>query len=404
MSQAMEGLVARLLHSGDETLDEAALLSRLFVDVLKTQYNVLSLKTYRIPLTLDDGSIPITPCLSHEAQLHEHDLPHVGGYVQHCETGRLMGLVYVPLMRRIIVEEESPDAEHEITEICTFLRLRFPEHDVRVARLRAYSAYVRARVVAEAHLPIIDVLTSDDYEPVQMHLSQLNGIAVLMEKESRVSSWGIRTAYAPLAAAVAFVLILLFPSKAAGVTEYEWLDWMRIVLLLLFGASFLYYGLKAVQLTKTATRLNKRIREYEFVLDWRARVQRRVTATGPAETSNESSVNGASAALAARLCEASDGCEVRCVQEAVRLRYQAAFVVLGKTVSSMDESLEALCELRLNAIMNQRDRTDARLSLLEKSGRTAREVTERARLLKARQVLEHKAGILRRTVGSPSTV
>jgi hypothetical protein len=402
MTQAMEGLVARLLHSGDETLDEAALLSRLFVDVLNTQYNVLSLKTYRVPLTLDDRSIPITPCLSHEAQLHEHDLPHVGGYVQHRETGRLMGLVYVPLLRRIIVEEESPEAGQEIAEICTFLRLCFPEHDVRVARLRAYSAYVRARVVAEAHLPLIDVLTSDDHEPVQMHLSQLNGIAVLMEKESRVSSWGIRTAYAPLAAAMAFVLILLFPSTAAGVMEYKWLDWLRIILLLLFGGSFLYYGLKAVQLTKTATRLNKRIREYEFVLDWRARAERRAAASGPTGTPDEHSVNGASAALIARLCDAAAGSEVRCIQEAVRLRYQAAFVILGKAIPSMDESLEALCALRLQAIMNQRDRMDARLSLLEKSGRTAREVTERARLQKARQVLEHKAGILRRAVDSPS--
>ena len=169
---ALEHLVARLVASGDETADEAALLSQLFFDVMFSQYNLLSLKTFRIDLPRCNG-LPCTPCLSHEVQLHAHDVPHVGGYVQHRETGALMGVVYVPLMRQIIVEEETSGTDTEMAEFQRFLQIRFPEHDVRVTRLRTNSAYTRARDVAEAHLPLLDVLTAVDHEPLRIQLAQL---------------------------------------------------------------------------------------------------------------------------------------------------------------------------------------------------------------------------------------
>jgi hypothetical protein len=55
---------------------------------------------------------------------------------------------------------------------------------------------------------------------------------------------------------------------AGGVTA------LRYLLIGLLGAAFLYYGLKAVQLTGMANRVWKRAAEYNLILAERRRLQR----------------------------------------------------------------------------------------------------------------------------------
>lgn len=379
----------------DESHAEPALLAQLFCAVLQTKYNVLNLKDYRLDLHPPLG-VPVTPCLDHEAQIHEHELPHLGGYVQHRETGQICGVVYLPVPRRIIVEEEQLDSERELEELASFFRARYPDHDVKVQRLRRGSAYVRARDVAEAHVPLECVLAGEDQPSIQTHLDQLNGISTLMEKESRVTSWGMRTAYAPLMAAIAFLLVLAFPD---GGGAFQVGDWIRLGCLLAIGGAFLYYGLKAVQLTKTATRLNKRIQEYRFILAARqipdlggggcfqSKGDDRPQA-GPASPHQE--------ALAKLLADCD---EVAGIAWYVTNRYRSAQVVMDGAGETENPMLTAICRLRLDTIAFQRAELATRYDELLDTGCAPAIVSERARLKQRVGILDKKAASLQSHLG-----
>ncbi len=83
-----------------------------------------------------------------------------------------------------------------------------------------------------------------------------------MEKQSRVASWAVRTVTGPIltAAGVLFLLLggLTTLLGETGVTT------LRYTLVGGLGAAFLYYGLKAVQLTEMANRVWKRGAEYTY--------------------------------------------------------------------------------------------------------------------------------------------
>ena len=57
-------------------------------------------------------------------------------------------------------------------------------------------------------------------------------------------------------------------------SEYQWVSSLRYVVVGLIGAYFLYYGLKAVQLTEMANRVWKRTAEYGLILTERRRLRR----------------------------------------------------------------------------------------------------------------------------------
>ena len=369
--------------TSDESLEEPALLGRLFCAVLGTRYNVLDVKDYRLRLRALPG-VPITPCLDHEAQIHEHALPHLGTWVQNRETGRLVGVVYFPIPRRIVVEQEADDCEQELEEIAGFLRQRFPEHEVKVERLRRGSAFVRARDVAEAHVPLVDVLTNADVSGLSGSLDQLNGISTLMEKESRVTSWGMRTAYAPLMAAIAFLLVLAFPSGARSLADFGFGDWARVLCLLAIGGAFLYYGLKAVQLTKTATRLNKRIQEYRFVLAARAAL----TAAPPAGL-EPGPPAGPTGPVLSLLAEAAD--PARAVAWYVTHRFYSACVALGHDIESRHRLLLAICDHRRASADHQAEATEAAIAALGADRTSPSVVAQRARLSARLKTLRAKA-------------
>jgi hypothetical protein len=92
-----------------------------------------------------------------------------------------------------------------------------------------------------------------------------------MEKQSRVASWGIRTVTGTVLAAAAFVLFAVFgiltPTLGeTGVTN------LRYLLISVIGGVFLYYGMKAVQLTEMSNRVWKRTAEYNLILLERKRL------------------------------------------------------------------------------------------------------------------------------------
>ena len=67
---------------------------------------VLAVKLYR--LTLDPApTIPMLPCLDHEAMLHEGIAPHAAAYVQATSSGDLHELVFIPSRRQIEVDTVS---------------------------------------------------------------------------------------------------------------------------------------------------------------------------------------------------------------------------------------------------------------------------------------------------------
>jgi uncharacterized membrane protein YuzA (DUF378 family) len=92
-----------------------------------------------------------------------------------------------------------------------------------------------------------------------------------MEKESRVASWAARTVMAPLVAVAGFVSYQLLGALELG-PRFEWVSSLRYVVVGLLGAYFLYYGLKAVQLTEMANRVWKRSAEYGLILNERRRL------------------------------------------------------------------------------------------------------------------------------------
>ena len=80
--------------------------ARQSLETLRPFGPVLAIKLYR--LTLDPApSVPILPCLDHEAMLHETVAPHAAAYVQDASSGDLHELVFIPSSKRIEVDSVS---------------------------------------------------------------------------------------------------------------------------------------------------------------------------------------------------------------------------------------------------------------------------------------------------------
>jgi hypothetical protein len=94
-----------------------------------------------------------------------------------------------------------------------------------------------------------------------------------MEKQSRVASWGVRTVTGPLLAAAGVVTYLLLGGLTPTIGETG-VTALQYVVIGLLGAVFLYYGLKAVQLTEMSNRVWKRTAEYNLILAERKRLGR----------------------------------------------------------------------------------------------------------------------------------
>jgi hypothetical protein len=234
---------------------------------------VLAIKLYRLSRH-PDLDVPYLPCLDHEAMLHQRIAPHAAMYVQEAASGDLHEIVFIPADRRLYIDTVSTWREHSADSrdrLLAILRQTFPGYRTGVKGPTWWRGEKRVAEACLAQIPLRDVLLGDDMAGVKASIDRLATIGALMEKESRVASWGVRTLTAPLLAAAGVVTfwILGFFEPSLGTNGVSYLRYLLIGAL---GAVFVYYGMKAVQLTEMANRVWKRSAEYNLLLAERQRI------------------------------------------------------------------------------------------------------------------------------------
>jgi hypothetical protein len=245
------------------------------LDALQPFGSTLSIKLYRVQLE-PRPEVPIIPCLDHEAMLHQPVLPHAAAYLQERATGDLHEVVFIPAKKRIQVDtastwgENSPESHGRLL---AFLRTAFPGHRIHVAGLSWWRGERRVADVCRAQVSLRQVLLHDDIAALRADVERLQLISSLMEKQSRVASWGMRTVTGPVLTASAVGLFVLLGGLVSVLGE-SGVTTLRYTLVGGLGATFLYYGLKAVQLTEMANRVWKRGAEYSLILAERRRLNR----------------------------------------------------------------------------------------------------------------------------------
>jgi hypothetical protein len=235
---------------------------------------VLAVKLYRLALE-PPPAIPILPCLDHEALLHEGVAPHLAAYLQEAPTGDLHEVVVIPARRRIEVDtlstwgESSPDSRGRLLGA---VAQRFPGYTVREIRPSWWRGDRRVAAACRAQVTLRDVLLGSDIASLKAGIERLQTIAALMEKQSRVASWGVRTVTGPLLAASGVIVYLVLSALSLGLGERT-VAALQYVFIGLFGGWLVYYGVKAVHLTEMSNRVWKRTAEYSLILAERRRLE-----------------------------------------------------------------------------------------------------------------------------------
>lgn len=236
---------------------------------------VLAVKLYR--LTLEPApAVPMLPCLDHEAMLHEGVAPHLAAYLQDPESIDIHELVFTPAEHRIDVDtvstwgEASPESRGRILAV---VARRFPGYRTRVIGPSWWRGDRRVANACRAQVTLREVLLGTDLPAIKARIDRLQTIGSLMEKQSRVASWGVRTVTGPLLAAAGVLLFFVLGTLTRHIGETG-VTLLRYALIGLLGTWFLYYGLKAVQLTEMSNRVWKRTAEYGLILAERKRLER----------------------------------------------------------------------------------------------------------------------------------
>ena len=245
-----------------------------FLDRLGEFATVLAVKLYRMSAAADLG-VPVLPCLDHEAMLHEGIAPHAAAYIL-SRSEALHEVVFIPDKRRLDVDivstmGECGDDAHQ--ELLGALGRHFPELSVRVNRPSWLRGDRRVAKACRAQVTLRDVLLGENLDRTKVAIDRLQTISSLMEKESRVASWGARTIMTPFLAVSGFVTYQLLgrwaPHLGSGIVEV-----LRYCIVGGFGVVFVYYGMKAVHLTEMANRVWKRSAEYGLIIAERRRLRR----------------------------------------------------------------------------------------------------------------------------------
>jgi hypothetical protein len=243
------------------------------LEALKPFGTVLSVKLYRLQLD-PPLPVPTLPCLDPEAMLHEGSPPHAAAYLRDTTSGDIHELVVIPARKRVEVDTVSTFGEHtdeSRTRLIAHVQQRFPQHRVVVKGPSWWRGERRVATACRAQVSLRDVLLSADVSRVKAAIDRLATIGSLMEKESRVASWGVRTVTAPVLAAAGVVLYTVLGGLTPRLGETG-VTALRYSLVTVLGVVFLYYGLKAVQLTEMANRVWKRTAEYNLILAERQRL------------------------------------------------------------------------------------------------------------------------------------
>ena len=243
--------------------------SQFFSDVASFAH-LRVIKLYRLQVT---QSLPCIPCLDHEAMLHEGVAPHAAAYVEDRETGEIHEIVLTPL--RLLVEIDNASTLQEYTEgveASLMERLQDIRPDLKyvVRRPSWIRGDRRVARACRAQVTLRDVLSAPDLERLSAALERLRVVAALMEKQSRVASWSVRTVTGPLLTVVGFLVYQglgrLAPEFGEGAVST-----FQSLVVGTAGGLFLYFGLKAVHLTEVANRVWKRAAEYGLIIAERRR-------------------------------------------------------------------------------------------------------------------------------------
>ena len=258
------------------------LACREFLDTLRTFARLHAVKMHRVSVPLTEG-VPVLPCLDHEAKLHEGILPHAAAYIEDLDGGGLHEVVCVPSRRRIEVDVVSTAGEHteaSHARLVERLRARFPRHRVGVDGPSWLRGDRRAARACRARVPLREILTGCDFPRLHRAVDELRIVSSVMEKQSRVASWSVRTVTGPLLALGGFLSYQVLGMLTGGIgpVGVQALQYLTVGLL---GAVFLYLGLKAVHLTEVAGRIWKRSAEYGLILRDRERLASAGKATDP---------------------------------------------------------------------------------------------------------------------------
>ncbi len=240
---------------------------------LSTFGPVLAVKLYRLALD-PSPPVPILPCLDHEALLHEGVPPHIAAYVQDGSSGDIHELVFTPASSSIEVDAVSTWGEFSLesqSRLLAMLRQRFADYRTRVSRASWWRGDRRVAAACRAQVALRDVLIGTDVVRVKAGIERLQAIASLMEKQSRVASWGVRTVTGPMLAATGVIVYLALSALSLGLGEPT-VAALQYLFIGLFGAWLVYYGVKAVQLTEMSNRVWKRTAEYNLILSERRRL------------------------------------------------------------------------------------------------------------------------------------
>jgi hypothetical protein len=256
------------LNDGTALADGKRLL-----DALNSFGPVLTIKLYRLGRS-SGPDVPYIPCLDHEAMLHEHVQPHVAAYVQEASSGDLHEVIFTPSRRGLQIDPVSTWGEHSPesrARLISVLRQHLPDYSIDVIKPSRWRADRRVATACLAQVSLRDVLLASDTAAVRAGIERLQAVAGLMEKHSRVGSWGIRTVTGPLLAAAGAVTFLILGEFRESLGDTA-LMVLRYGVIGALGAAFLYYGMKAVQLTEMSNRVWKRTAEYNLILSERKRL------------------------------------------------------------------------------------------------------------------------------------
>lgn len=272
-----------LKHQADRfpaTRDSEA--CQAFFDGVSAFARIHAVKLYRLRLHLAQA-VPVLPCLDHEAMLHEGIAPHAAAYIEDRESGDLHEVVFIPASRRLEIDTVSTADEHSPesrARLLAFLRTRFPDLACKVTGPSLLRGDRRVARACRAQIALRDVLTSLDYDRLSGAIDRLRTIGGLMEKESRVASWSVRTVTGPLLALAGFVSYQLLDTLVPQLGD-RWVSALQYTVVGTLGATFLYLGLKAVHLTEMANRVWKRAAEYGMIVAERRTIGVAPAAAGP---------------------------------------------------------------------------------------------------------------------------
>ena len=246
------------------------------LDALREFGPICAVKLYRVPLSLIPP-VPLIPCLDHEAMLHQRVDPHASAYVQDRASGDVHEVAFTPARHHIQVDTVSTLSEcspESHARLLTWLGATFPDYQISVTHPTWWRGDQRVAEACRAQVSLRNVLLGEDIAAVETDIERLRTIGALMEKQSRVASWTVRTV-TPLLLGAAGVLTYQTLGLFTGWIGARGVDTLRFVMVGALGAMFLYYGLKAVQLTEMANRVWKRAAEYTLILKERRNLRER---------------------------------------------------------------------------------------------------------------------------------